>query len=544
MKSMTLKMVIGGILLLVVLGAVTTPPVNAFHDTEVLVLNSYHPGYGWADKVVQGIYDTLNRSDMVMNIHIEYMDGKRYPLSEIQEALFDLYIKKYDPKQLDMIIITDNVALNFAIEYYEEFFQYAPVVFCGIGYLGEYDFTLYPNMTGFGEDTKFLENLQLIEHLQPQVEHLYFITGSSATAMAGRENFHDALDHYTGSLEINELYDLTIEETLVKAEEIPDNSAIILIPYARDIENEFINWDSFLEILATKTDTPIYSNYAFQVTDHVVGGMVIDGFLHGQKTALRALAILNGQEPDEFAIDYDGGHYYLFNYPEVMKHGISIYDLPKGALLLNEPTNAWYRYRQEMLIITSVFLFLVTLVIILLVNIRRRKEAEIRLRYLTSYDAMTGLHNRHAYIEKLDSLQAFGATGAYPVGIIYIDMDGMKQVNDQFGHEIGDDYIIRVAQLLMEHFMPDHFIARIGGDEFIVVKEQVDEKLWLEKIRDFQDAVRQQNQETPAYHFSVSMGQVVCTYAKHLEEAVREADHFMYQSKYAEKEHLKKKHPH
>ena len=540
MKTLIVKLSIGVFLLLMILCVPSTKSIAAFDDIEVLVLNSYHPGYGWADKVVQGIYDTLNRSDMVMNIHIEYMDGKRYPLSEIQEELFNLYVKKYDPTELDMIIITDNVALNFAFAYYEEFFQYAPIVFCGIGYLGEYDFSPYNNMTGFGEDTKFLENLQLIEQLEPNVEKLYFITGSSATALAGRENFHDALKLYTGKLQVHELFDLTIEETLAKAEEIPENSAIILIPYARDIEDEFINWDSFLEILATRTDQPIYSTYAFQVTDHVVGGMVIDGYLHGQNAALRALNILNGQRPDEFPVEYDGGHYYLFNYPEMMKHGISVRALPKGARILNEPTNAWYRYRHEMLMITGVFLFLLALVFILLVNIRRRKEAEVRLRYLNSYDAMTGLHNRHAYRAKLDYLQSFGAVTAYPVGIIYIDMDGMKRVNDQYGHEIGDDYIIRVARLLQEHFLPDHFIARIGGDEFIVVKEQVDEIEWLEKIQKFREAVSEENQDTPAFIFSVSMGQVICSHAKLLEEAVQEADHFMYQSKYSEKEYLKK----
>lgn len=536
MKSFLMKLIFGGCFLLSCFGVSARPVEAQFEDVEVLILNSYHPGYGWADEVIQGIYDTLYESGRVMNIHIEYMDGKRYSLVEQQSALFALYQRKYDPKALDLIIINDNIALNFAIDYYDEFFQYAPVVFCGIGYLGDYDFSQYNNMTGFGEDTKFLENLELIERLQPEVQHLYFIAGSSPTVLASRENFHNAIQNYSGKLQIHEIVDMTIEETLLKAQQIPPDSAIILIPYARDITGEYINWDAFLEVLSAKVNQAIYSTYSFQVTEHVVGGMVIDGYLHGEATAQRALEILNGRQPCDYLIEYDGGHYYLFNYAKMKNYGINARDLPPAAKLINEPTTAWYRYHGEMLVLTGIFLSLVLLVVILLVNIRRKKAAETRLRYLNSYDPMTGVHNRHAYVQRLERYQSFGANQMYPIGILYIDMDGLKVVNERFGHEGGDQYIISVARLLQTHFDAHHFIARIGGDEFIILKERVDEELWLEQIDQLREVVQEKDLQFEAYHFGISMGWVICQDVKLLTKAIQDADHFMYQNKYAQKE--------
>ncbi len=520
------------------------PTVSAqVDDVEVLILNSYHRGYGWADEVVQGIYDTLLGSGQIMNIHIEYMDAKRYPLADLQDELISLYLSKYDPKAFDLIILTDDNAVQFMFDYYEIFFQYVPVVFCGVGYLEEYDFTDYDNVTGYGEDSNFYDNLMLIEKLQPDIENVYFIAGSSPTGLAGSESFQKAASQYTGKMKIYQIANITIEETIERASQIPDRSAIIVMPFARDVENQFINWDSFLEMLTRSTNYPIYSSFSFQIIDHVVGGKVIDGYLHGQKTAERGLQILKGTPPSEFPIEYDGGHYFLFNYPELAKQKINVSELPAGSRLINEPNTVWYLYKTEIAIISIVFLSLVIFVFVLIMNINRRRSAEKRLLYLTSFDPMTGLYNRNAYVNELKRLQTFGSASVYPLGILYIDMNGLKKVNDHYGHERGDQYILQASRLLQEYFKEDSFIARIGGDEFIVIQENVQEDLWLEQISGLQQEIDEVKRSDAEINFGMAMGQVVCENAKLLEQAIHEADHFMYQNKYSENENIKKNTP-
>jgi diguanylate cyclase (GGDEF)-like protein len=530
-------------LMIVVVGIVFMSISHSSAQTgvvQVLILNSYHPTYGWADEVVKGIYDELHASDYLMDIHIEYMDTKRYPIEDIQEDLFSLYKKKYDPKQIDLIFITDDNALKFMFEYYEEFFQYAPIVFCGIGFPEEYDFSGYSNITGFQEDSEFLENFELIESIHPEVENFYLVAGTSPTAVGIVGSYWSNVENYSGQLRFHEITGLSIDETVEKIQQIPENSVIMVVPFARDNTGEFMNWDSFLNIVGEATDHPIYSAFSFQIGDHVLGGNVIDGYFHGKKAASRGLDILGGKSPLEFPVEKDGGHYIVFNYEEMQKHGLTRRDLPPGTRVVNEPETIWYRYTDEIFFIGLLVIGLVIFSIILLMNIRRRKEAEKRLRYLTSYDALTGLHNRHSYMEELQRLKSFGGMASFPVGILFIDMNGLKVVNDLFGHEKGDQYIMRVSQLLRESFNDNSFIARIGGDEFIVIRSNALKDTWSDQIEAFMVLITNEQIKHTEYAFGVAIGQVLCNSMRLLEQAVRDADQFMYQKKYTSKEHLKK----
>ena len=532
------------LIIIALLGGVifaSTTLVSAQEDVlQVLILNSYHPTYGWAEEVVQGIYDELLSSDYLMDIHVEFMDTKRYPVEDIQEELINLYSKKYDPSNIDLIFITDDNALKFMFMYYDEFFQYAPIVFCGIGFPEEYDFTDLSNITGFQEDSEFLENFRLIETVQPDVENLFLVAGTSPTALGVVDSFRSDLEEYTGKLVFHEITGLTIDETIQKIQEVPENSAIIVVPFSRDGNGEFMNWDSFLKIIGESTNQPIYSAFSFQVGDYVLGGNVIDGYFHGKKAAVRGLEILNGKSPSEFPIEKDGGHYIVFNYDEIQEHGLNRGNLPDEARIVNEPQTIWYRYTVEIFIVGLLMLGLSVFSILLLMNIRRRKEAEKRLRFLTSFDALTGMHNRHSYMGELQRLKSFGGVGSYPVGILFIDMDDLKVVNDLLGHEKGDHYIMRVSKLLQQQFGDNSFIARIGGDEFIVIQTNVLQDSWMEQINGFMKLVDDEQLSQNEYLFGVAIGQVVCNSMKLLDQAIRDADYFMYQKKYTTKEHLNK----
>lgn len=99
-------------------------------------------------------------------------------------------------------------------------------------------------------------------------------------------------------------------------------------------------------------------------------------------------------------------------------------------------------------------------------DITERKANESALLYLSNHDHLTALHNRRFLEEELSKLDA---GGNLPLSVIMCDINGLKLVNDSFGHQAGDDLLKKAAEILKKACRPTDIIARIGGDEFVVV---------------------------------------------------------------------------
>ena len=100
-------------------------------------------------------------------------------------------------------------------------------------------------------------------------------------------------------------------------------------------------------------------------------------------------------------------------------------------------------------------------------DITARKEAEAELARLAITDQLTGLHNRHALVES--HRRARDAAPDAPTGLVFVDLDGFKQVNDTHGHALGDAVLTAVGRRLAHLVEPPNSAYRLGGDEFVVL---------------------------------------------------------------------------
>jgi diguanylate cyclase (GGDEF)-like protein/PAS domain S-box-containing protein len=97
-----------------------------------------------------------------------------------------------------------------------------------------------------------------------------------------------------------------------------------------------------------------------------------------------------------------------------------------------------------------------------------------QLTYDASHDLLTGLDNRRAFLGTLDRLLDQSRTSGRRLAVLYIDLDGFKQINDTHGHETGDDLLSRVADLLRASVLGGDVVGRLGGDEFAAVLRNID----------------------------------------------------------------------
>ncbi|OLN23651.1 hypothetical protein BTO30_03525 [Domibacillus antri] len=115
-------------------------------------------------------------------------------------------------------------------------------------------------------------------------------------------------------------------------------------------------------------------------------------------------------------------------------------------------------------------------------NINERKEAEQNLHFYAYHDYLTGLPNRRSISKTIQA----EIDQPQPFALLFIDLNGFKHINDMYGHEKGDELLKKVGKRLQEKIGPEHFIGRLGGDEFLILKKGVVSK---EEIEQFSDRV-------------------------------------------------------
>jgi diguanylate cyclase (GGDEF)-like protein len=111
--------------------------------------------------------------------------------------------------------------------------------------------------------------------------------------------------------------------------------------------------------------------------------------------------------------------------------------------------------------------------VVLLEDITERRNAEARISHLARYDELTALPNRLNFRDEIERLLVIPRHAAQMSALLFVDLDQFKQVNDTLGHPCGDQLLCAVADRLRTMLRPEDFVARFGGDEFVVFQQNI-----------------------------------------------------------------------
>lgn len=388
---------------------------------SVLYLNSYHNGYAWSDHIQEGIRQTLAKGPYSIVFQVEYMDSKKFHYQDTVSTLYALYRDKFRDKNFDIIIASDNVAMDFLLQFGEELFPGVPIVFCGLNDVQPARLrTAGREITGVLENYDVAYNIELALRLNPQLQRMVIIGDDSVTGAAIRNQVMAQLGPFRDRLTVEEWSDYSLDQMLDRVREQGPDTFFYCVPIYRDIDGQFYSSEELLEKVHAASRAPLFSNWAFLLGHGIVGGKLISGERHGETVARMALQVLGGTPASSIPIVEQADQTFMFDNNELKRLFISPSQLPPDSAIINEPSRFYELNKQFFWTIMVSMLVLSVTLVLLVRNIldKRRVEGKIK--------------------DQLSFLRSLMDT--IPIPIYSKDADGrVRECNVAFEHFFGVD---------------------------------------------------------------------------------------------------------
>lgn len=538
---------------------------------KVLLLNSYHPQYHWTHANSQGIQQELSSVVADEDLYIEFMDSRRFVDDPIhRQALAHLYQHKYSQLKPDIIISTDDFALDFLLQYRDNIFPGIPIVYNGIHFDPTEKLAGLNDVVGIVEGEAITQNLQLIAQLhQGEIDEIIILSDKSPLGTLFSEKVSALIKDWPHpEIKLTLQDDFSFEALLYqvnnqdrqKSNTEGKGKAYFINVLNKDNQDRYFSYSHDIPTFSRYSNAPIYGMWGTPLMGlGIIGGYMNNPLLHGKNTALIALDILSGTDPADLPKAIESQFLPRFDNRQLEKFNININDLPSGSEINFKPETFYSRFSNAIIIIATTFITLTTIIILLSAQVRRRKQAENQLAQLNhdledkisqrtlalentnrallklnskmenlaNTDDLTLIPNRRHGHRILDRLN-YMAEDEYCIALI--DIDHFKNVNDQHGHDIGDQALQFISHTVNQFIRPSDTICRWGGEEFLLIMPTTQ----LEDAFSICERIRTLVATTPIdpiKSITISTGISAKNQATTINELLRQADLALYQAK-------------
>ena len=358
---------------------------------RVLILNSYHPGYGWSDGELFGVTKILHRQYPTLVPSIEYLDARRFPLADRETAVEQVLTQKYGRQGFDLIITLDDPALVFAFKIRPIFGADVPIVFGGVNYYTPAMLDGHSNVTGVAESNDVAGTIDFALRLQPNTREVVVIHDQNESALESRKAVEAVMPRYASHLQFTFLDHWTEAGLLAAVSALKPGTVAIVLSATVDEAGKLLSDDSrFVLALKERCPVPVYMitqplrsffNESDWETDTWVGlgGSLFSSDLHGAVVGAIALRVLSGERADRIPVMTKSPTRLAADYQQMVRFGLPLAALPEGTEVFHQPVTFYQTYRPQIIATAGVIAVLLAVVVALSVNTLRRRRAETAL---------------------------------------------------------------------------------------------------------------------------------------------------------------------
>ncbi len=346
---------------------------------QVLVLHSYHVGLNWTDDVMAGIRDIFSQQPTPPRIYVEYMDSKRNPSPEYLSQVLDEFLtRKFKGKRFDLVLLSDNNALNFVRRHRGDLFAGVPIVFCGINNFTPSMIEGMGAITGVAELPEVGKTIDLALKLHPGIEEIIFIGRTDVVSEKLNDKmYRAAAREFEGRVTVRFWNDLPLEELQARLHRLGPDRIVFSGGVVKTAAGQVLSFAESSRKLREASEAPLYSFWDTHFGEGFIGGKLITGRAHGRLAAQLAVRILAGENSEAIEVVTSESNPYMFDYRELKRFKISLKALPEGSQVKYGPPPFYEISKQQL---WAFLVFMTVLTVALLVTMLGRLRAVKALR--------------------------------------------------------------------------------------------------------------------------------------------------------------------
>lgn len=491
----------------VVLGAflstllVAVASSNASADAgakQVLYINAFHRGYGWSDEIESGIRDTFDATGTEIDLSVVYLDTLRYQEETVSEKVAELLAIKQVADATDLVITSDNAALDFALLHQKELFPKQPILYTALKDYPADGLNTAINTTGISEYTDYKNAVDLALSQHTDARSIVFV----GTTKEGHNKRvvdivrESVLPAYADIFDTEILVDKSIEALDAELSQFPAHSLIFLLSNTlpKSDGSEYSPAET-ARLLSSIAPFPVYTYWHSHIGHGAIGGQIVTGYSQGKAAAQLALEVLSRDVATPLPSAMSAPASLFFDLESMGKHKVSRDDLPEGTRFINYQPPIWQEYKTEALTTLVIIFGLASLVLAFSLLTKRQSETihqisdenvELthaldlnqealddvthQLEEVNPIDELTGLSNFRHFNDMLDKELRRASRYKTPLSLLMISVDKFEEYKSAQGEEAANKVLTDISKVISETCQrSSDVLAHLVDEKFAII---------------------------------------------------------------------------